>query len=167
MSRVSDLRNALVGFGANRATLMAFSLFVLIGGSNAVAVRFSNLELPPFWGTRIRFATVALIFWVIVLVRRITLPRGRALVGAVVYGILATGTSYAFIYWALLRVQASVTMVVLAFAPLITLFLARGHRLEQLTRRRFIGALITSAASSLPWAGGWAPTCPCYPYLPW
>jgi hypothetical protein len=30
--------------------LLAFTLLVLVGGSNAVAVKFSDFELPPFWG---------------------------------------------------------------------------------------------------------------------
>ena len=34
----------------DRLTLIAFALFVLIGGANGVAVCFSNFELPPFWG---------------------------------------------------------------------------------------------------------------------
>ena len=31
-------------------TLIAFVAVVILGGSNAVAVRVSNFELPPFWG---------------------------------------------------------------------------------------------------------------------
>jgi O-acetylserine/cysteine efflux transporter len=130
---------------SHRATVAAFALLVLVGGSNAVAVRFSNLELPPFWGAGIRFAAAAIIFWIIVLVRRVALPRGRALIAAVLYGLLAVGASYAFLYWGLLRVQASLTMVVLALVPLLTLFLAWGHGLEMLSRRRVAGALIAMA----------------------
>ena len=50
---------------------LAFVVVVILGGSNAVAIRFSNLELPPFWGAGIRFAAAALVFWAIVLVRRV------------------------------------------------------------------------------------------------
>ena len=60
------------GVGAalgDRSTLIAFALLVIVGGSNAVAVRFSNVELPPFWGAATRFGTVALIFWIIVLLQ--------------------------------------------------------------------------------------------------
>jgi len=34
----------------DRKTLVAFLLFVLLGGSNAVAVRFGSFGLPPFYG---------------------------------------------------------------------------------------------------------------------
>jgi drug/metabolite transporter (DMT)-like permease len=127
---------------ANIGTLIAFVLLVFVGGNNAVAVRFSNLELPPFWGAGIRFAAAALIFWIVVLVRRIALPKGRALIGALLYGVLAVGAAYAFLYWALVRVEAGLAMLILAFAPLITLFLAWAHGLERLRWRGLIGALI-------------------------
>jgi len=136
------------GLGAalsDRATLFAFVLFVLLGGSNAVAIRFSNLELPPFWGAAIRFTAAALIFWIIVLGRRIALPKGRALFGTLLYGVIAVGASYAFAYWALVRVQAGLASVFLAFVPLVTLFLAFAHGLETLSWRRLIGALVAVA----------------------
>jgi drug/metabolite transporter (DMT)-like permease len=136
--------------------LIAFALLVLIGGSNAVAVRISYAELPPFWGAALRFAAAALIFWIIVLGRRITLPRGRALVGALVYGLLTVGASYAFLYWALLRVQAALAMVVLAFVPLMTLFFAWAHGLETLSWRRLLGALIAIAGILIVVIGGLA-----------
>jgi hypothetical protein len=41
----------------DRVTLVAFFAVVILGGSNAVAVRFSNFELPPFWGATLRFAS--------------------------------------------------------------------------------------------------------------
>lgn len=130
MSRSSFSKDGLGAAWSNRGTLIAFVLLVLVGGSNAVAVRFSNLELPPFWGAAIRFAAAALIFWIIVLGRRIALPKGRALMGALLYGLLAIGASYALLYWGLVRVQAGLTMVVLALVPLMTVFFALAHGLE-------------------------------------
>ena len=92
--------------GIDILTLVAFLAVVILGGSNAVAVRFSNFELPPFWGAAIRFAAAALIFWVAVFLRRIEIPRGRALYGALIYGALTIGIPYAFLYWALVSVPA-------------------------------------------------------------
>lgn len=140
--------------------VIAFVLLVLIGGSNAVAVRFSNLELPPFWGAAIRFAAAALIFWIIVLVRRIALPKGRALIGALLYGLLAVGVSYALLYWGLLRVQAGLTMVVLAFVPLMTLFFALAHGLETVRWRGLIGTLISIAGILVAVGGGLSTAVP-------
>jgi drug/metabolite transporter (DMT)-like permease len=129
---------------SHRVALIAFALFVLLGGSNPVAIRFSNLELPPFWGAALRFAAAALVFWAVVLVRRTPLPTGRALLGTLLYGVIVIGVSYACTYWVLVRAEAGLVSVFLAFVPLVTLFLAAAHRLEPLSWQRLIGALIAA-----------------------
>ncbi len=127
----------------NGLTILAFAIMIVLGGSNAVAVRFSNQELPPFWGAAFRFSTAAVILWAVVLVRRKQIPRGRALLGMVIYGTLTVGVSYAFLYWALVYVTATVTMVVGTLVPLITFFLAWAHGQEKFRWRGLIGALIS------------------------
>jgi drug/metabolite transporter (DMT)-like permease len=146
----SSLRASLSG----HATLIAFVLFVLMAGGNAVAVRFSDLELPPFWGASARFGLAALIFWAIVLVRRIPLPRGRALIGSLLYGVLGVGLSFAALYWALVRVQAGMASIFLAFVPLPTVFLAAAHGLEPLRWRRVVGAMVAVGGITLIVSGG-------------
>ena len=42
-------------------TFMAFIVLVILGGSNVLAVRFSNLELPPFWGAALRILITGII----------------------------------------------------------------------------------------------------------
>ncbi len=126
-------------------TTAAFIALVIIGGSNAVAVRFSNLELPPFWGAASRFLVAAIIFWGILLASRTALPKGRALIGSVLYGVLAIGASYAFVYWGILRLQAGLVMVILSLSPLFTMFFAVAHGLERFRWRGLAGALIALA----------------------
>ena len=126
----------------NWLTLLAFFIVVLLGGSNAVAVRFSNLDLPPFWGAAFRFGSAAFIFWGIVLIRKIELPRGRALMGVIIFGILTIGVSYAMLYWALLFIPASTTMVIGALGPLFTFFFALIHGQEALHWRALIGGIV-------------------------
>ncbi|HEX9816157.1 MAG TPA: EamA family transporter [Candidatus Thermoplasmatota archaeon] len=123
-------------------TLSAFGGFVLIGGSNFVAVRFSNAELPPFWGASTRFAVACLLFLVVVMGRRIGLPRGKALVGATLFGILNFGLFYAFVYYALVYVQAGLAAVILGLTPLATFFLAVLQRLEAFQWRGVAGAAL-------------------------
>jgi drug/metabolite transporter (DMT)-like permease len=113
-----------------RATLLAFFGFVILSGSNFVGVRFSNFELPPFWGAALRFSVAGLLFFLIVALRRIQLPRGRALLGATVYGILSFGVSYAFAYYALVSLNAGLASVVLVLVPLATIFLAAAQGQE-------------------------------------
>jgi drug/metabolite transporter (DMT)-like permease len=141
VSRSASNPGAVSSSLPDNLTLLAFSVAVLIGGSNAVAVRVSNLELPPFWGAAMRFLAASLIFWIILVSRRVRLPSGRALVGCVLYGALGTGASYAFLYWGLLRVEAPVAMIILALGPLLTMLFAAAHRLEAFRWRALFGSL--------------------------
>ena len=133
----------------DRLTLVAFTLLVVLGGTNFIAVRFTNFELPPFWGATLRFAVSALIFWVALFVGRHSLPRGRAFVGVVIYGALSFGLSYAFLYWGLVHVQAGIASVVLALVPLVTFFFALAHRLETFRWRGLLGALVAVGGIAL------------------
>ena len=137
----------------DRITLLALAVSVLLGGANAVAVRFSNRELPPFWGAAARFAFAGLIFWVMVLAQRIRLPRGRALLGAVLYGLFSFGLSYAFLYWGLVKVQAGLTQVIIALVPLLTFFFAFAHGLEVFRWRGLVGAVISVGGIAIAFSG--------------
>jgi drug/metabolite transporter (DMT)-like permease len=126
----------------DRLTLFAFSAAVGIGGVNFVAVRYSNRELDPFFGAGTRFGIAALLFLGFMAIRRIPFPKGRGLLAAVTYGLLAFTLSYALAYWALQELPAGVAAVVFAATPLLTILLAAAHRLESLTRRGLLGAAI-------------------------
>lgn len=135
-------------------TLTAFVLLAVFAGGNTVAVRLSNFGLPPFWGATLRFGAAAAIFWVIVLVRGLPVPQGRALAGAVLYGLLSIGAAYAFLYWGLVQAPAGLLGALLAFVPLMTLFFAAAHGLERLSWRGLMGALIATAGVLLGVVGG-------------
>jgi drug/metabolite transporter (DMT)-like permease len=129
----------------DRTTLLAFSAMVLIGGLNFMLVKLSNSELPPLYGAAVRFAAAALVFFGIVLVKKMPMPRGRALMGSMVYGILNFGFGYAFLYFALTRLQVGTTSVIMALVPLLTLILAVLHGQEQFTWRGVLGGLLALA----------------------
>jgi drug/metabolite transporter (DMT)-like permease len=131
----------------DRAVLGAFAGAVLIGGSNYVAIRFSNRELDPLWGAGLRFALAAAIFGVLFAALRLPLPRGRALALATAYGVLSFGAAYGCLYWALQDVPAGIGAVVLSAGPLLVLFLAVGHGLERLTASAVVGALVALVGS--------------------
>jgi len=126
----------------DRLTLLAYLFIVLFAGANAVAVRFTVAELPPFWGAFLRFASAALIFWVLVLLRKTTMPAGRALFGVLLYGFLSFGASYAFLYWGLQEIPAGLTQVILGLVPLMTFFSAFLHGLEPFRWRGLFGATL-------------------------
>ena len=126
-------------------TLVAFALAVTLGGGNFLAVRFSNQELPPFWGAGLRFSLAALLFVAIVVVLRLRWPRGSQLLLTLLYGVLGFAAFYALMYWALLQVTAGVATIVMAVVPLVTLLLAAAQGLERLRPRGVFGALLALA----------------------
>ena len=124
-------------------TFVAFAGAILIGGTNFVAVTFSNRELPPFFGAALRFALAALIFYAITRMRRLPRLRGRALTGAVLYGVFGFGISYAGLYYALVGLAAGTVSIVMAAAPLVTLLMAVLIGQERLTVQGVLGGLLT------------------------
>ena len=126
----------------SRATLAAFSGAVVIGGANFLAVKFSNEELDPLTGASFRFIAASLMLFAICAIWRYELPRGRAALGAAIYGLLGFGVSYAFLYYAILGMGAGPTSVIIAAVPLATLILAVVHRQEVLTARGVIGGVL-------------------------
>ena len=127
----------------DRTTLAVFAAVVVIGGLNVVAVRFSNAELAPFWGAGLRFVAAGALLFAIVFARRIRLPRGRALVGVVLYGTLGFAVSYALAYWGLVEAPAGAAVVAISLVPLITLILAPIHGLERFRAQALVGALVS------------------------
>lgn len=127
----------------DKGTLIAFAAFVIVSGGASVAIRFTYAEIAPFWGAAMRFVLGALFFWIIALVKKIELPKDRALIGAVLYGALAMGISFTLIYWGLVKTPASLYQILMATVPLLTLFLATLHGLERFRTRGLLGALLS------------------------
>ena len=127
----------------DRVALTGFAALVLIGGLNAPAVKVTVDELAPMWSAGIRFAAAALILLAAVQMKRQRLPRGRALVGAALYGVLSFAGFYAFAYWGIQRLPISVAAVVLASVPLVTFIATVLHRVEPFRWSTLAGALLT------------------------
>jgi drug/metabolite transporter (DMT)-like permease len=133
----------------DRLALGAFAGAVVIGGSNFVAIRFSNRELDPLWGAGFRFALAAAVFGLLVALFRLSLPTGRALALVLTYGLLTFGGGYGCLYWAMQEVPAGTAAVVLAVGPLLTLLLAVAHQMERLNWRALVGAVVALVGSVL------------------
>ena len=133
-------------------TLALFAAIVLIAGGNPVAVRFSNAELEPYWGAAVRFLVASVVLFAIVFARRLELPRGRALAGTLLYGLLSGFGFFALVYTALNHLRASVVAPVMASVPLITFFLAVAHGVERFRARALLGG-VTSIAGIVMLSG--------------
>lgn len=133
----------------DRNTLIAFLAAVIFLGVNFVAVRFSNQELPPFWGASLRFIIASSLLFGIVRLRGISLPQGRALTGAALFGVFSFALNFGFLYWALTRVSAGTASVMFATIPLFTQLIAALIGQEKLTFRGLLGALIVITGISV------------------
>jgi drug/metabolite transporter (DMT)-like permease len=138
-----------------RSVLIAFALFILVGGGASVAIRMTYQELAPFWAATSRFVLAGLILWALVFVRKIPIPRGRALLGAVLFGTLTVGLAFLLIAWGLVATPASRYQILMATVPLLTIFLSSVHGLEAITRRGIAGALLAVGGIAFT-AGGFS-----------
>lgn len=120
----------------------AFVISTLFAGNNAVAVRFSFVELPPFYSAGLRFIGASILFFLIVALMRLPIPRGHALLGVLLFGFLQFGISYVLVYYSLFHVTAGLFQVLLALIPLFTYLFAILHKQEEFEWHVVIGGLI-------------------------
>jgi drug/metabolite transporter (DMT)-like permease len=137
----------------DRPVLLAFGLFILVGGGASVAIRMTYAELAPFWAAASRFALAALVFWLLVYIQKLPVPRGRALLGAITFGSSTVGFAFVLIAWGLVATPASLYQILMATVPLLTLFLSAMHGLEAITPRGIIGSLLAIAGISITVGG--------------
>ncbi len=128
-----------------RPVLLAFLAFVVVGGGASVAIRITYAELAPFWASTARFGLAALIFWAVAAYKKIPLPKGRALMGAIIFGTLTMGLAFLLIAWALVEIPASLYQILMALVPLLTIFLSTLHGIESVTTRGIVGSLLAVA----------------------
>jgi drug/metabolite transporter (DMT)-like permease len=134
-----------------RLALVSFVAGAVLAGGNAVAVRFSNRELPPLWGAGLRFLLAALLLLIVMAAMRLAFPRRRALTGAIVYGALNFAGAFALAYYALIRLHAGLGQTLLALVPLATLLLAVAQRQERFRVATVVGAVLSLAGVAVMW----------------
>jgi len=123
--------------------LGAFVLLVLLVGTNLVAIRYSNRELPPFWNAGFRFALAAIGFALILAVRRPDAPSRSAVGAGTLYGLLSFAGFFGFIYLGLVHAPVAIGQTVLALNPLVTMFIAAAIGMERLHWHAIAGALVS------------------------
>ena len=133
----------------DRRVLAAFLAVVLLGGTNLVLILVTTRELDPLWSAGLRFSGAAVLTILAARVVGSSMPRGRELRLAALYGLLGFGISFGLFYTGTQRVPAGVASVVLGSVPLLTLLLASVQRLEPFRIRGLIGACITIAGIAL------------------
>lgn len=137
-----DIPEARTSALPDKKTLVAFGLFVFFAGGASVAVRITYGEMAPFYSGAARFAFGAVIFWLLLFLRKIPIPRGQALLGAALFGTLSVGLAFTFIAWGLVEIPASTYQVLMALVPLLTIFFAFVHGVERIRWQGLLGALL-------------------------
>src|SRR3954465_4406092 len=123
--------------------IAAFVAIAVLVGGNAVGIRFSNRELDPLWGAGLRFGLAAILLVAAMAILRLELPSGRALTGALLFGLLDVGGAFALGYYALVGLPAGFGSILLALVPLATLLLAVLHGQERLRAAAVAGTLVS------------------------
>lgn len=123
-------------------TLVAFATLVMLAGGNAVGIKILGDELDSYWAAALRFAGAGIIFAALMVARGMPVPRGGALVGAVLYGLLGFGAAFGIAFVAIPMTGAGAGQLLLGLVPLLTLVLVPFHSLEKFRPRAVIGSLV-------------------------
>ena len=134
---------------ADSRTLTAFGGVVLLGGMNGIAAKQLLYDLEPFWTGVMRFTVAGTIMLAVVFASQLSLPRGRSLVGALIYGALGFAITFALVFAGLRDTPASTAAIFLALTPLLTMALAFVHRQESIKLQSVIGSVIAVAGVGL------------------
>src|SRR4051794_26854770 len=129
--------------------ITAFAAIAVLIGGNAVGIRFSNRELDPLWGAGLRFALAATLLVGAMAALRLDMPRGRALAGALLFGLLDIGGAFGLGYYALVELHAGFGSILLALVPLATLLFAVLQGQERLRVAAVAGNLVGVVGGAL------------------
>jgi drug/metabolite transporter (DMT)-like permease len=125
-----------------RVNVVVFVAIALIGGGNPVGVAVSVDELDPIWAAGTRFIAAGGIFAIAMVLLRIPIPHGTALIGSFTYGLLGFFGAFAFLFWGFLETPPGTGQIIIALVPLLTLVLAVAHGLERFSLRALVGSMI-------------------------
>jgi drug/metabolite transporter (DMT)-like permease len=117
----------------------------LIWGSTFLAISVGNDTVPPAWAATLRLAIAAAALFAILAMRRQPLPRGEAMVSAVLYGFFQFGLNLPLLYWAETEVPSGLCAVIFATLPLNNALLTHLFGLERLTLLKVGGAVLALA----------------------
>lgn len=120
---------------------LAYMACALIWGTTWYAIRVSREGFPLHVSVALRFAIAAVIL-VPLAVRARPWPKGRAWAYLVLAGVL-DAASYLLVYMGEDHVPGGVAAVIYGTQPLILALLLAGTKMEPLTRRHVVGAIVS------------------------
>jgi drug/metabolite transporter (DMT)-like permease len=135
---------------------VAYLVFIaccLIWGSTFLAIRIGNEAVPPVWAATLRLLLAAPLLAALVVVTRQRFPRGRALRGALLFGVFNFGVNLSLLYWGERVVPSGIAAVLYATVPLTTALLAAAMGVERLVPRKLVAAVVAIVGVAIIFAG--------------
>jgi drug/metabolite transporter (DMT)-like permease len=132
---------------------LVFVACCLIWGSTFLAIRIGNESVPPIWAATLRLALAAPLLFALVLATRQRFPRGPALRGALIFGVLNMGVNFSLLYWGERVVPSGIAAVLYATVPLSTALIAAAMGVERLVPRKFAAAVLAIVGVGIIFAG--------------
>jgi drug/metabolite transporter (DMT)-like permease len=145
-----------LGVGLCLLSAVAFGLAALFG-KQCFAAGFSVSSMLAG-----RFGIAALVFWLIVAIRRPALPGPRLLLSCLALGGVGYAVQAACYFGSLTRIDASLAGQILYVYPAIVLVLGVAMRRERASRRKLaaLGCSVSGLALLLGFAGSHGPVAP-------
>lgn len=132
---------------------LVFAACCLIWGSTFLAIRIGNESVPPIWAAALRLVLAAPLLFALVLITRQPLPRGPALRGALIFGVLNMGANFSLLYWGERVVPSGIAAVLYATVPLSTALMAAAMGVERLAPRKLAAAALAIVGVGIIFAG--------------
>ncbi len=147
--------SAPTGTTENRgpAQYAAFVAMCLIWGTTFLAIRVGNEAVPPLWAAVLRLALAAVLNLLVAASTRAAWPRGPALRGIALFGLLNLGINFALLYWGEQRVPSGIAAVFYATVPLSTAFFASMMGVQRLEPLKIAAAAIGLGGVALIFSG--------------
>jgi drug/metabolite transporter (DMT)-like permease len=138
----------------SRQSAIALVLLSALGfGSMALFAKLAYREgVSPTLLLALRFVLAAALLAPVIRIRRISLPRGRALAGFALMGVLYTAQSQSY-FTALLHASSGLVGLLLYIYPVLVTLLAVLFKWEKLDRRTFMLLLLATAGMAVTLGG--------------
>ena len=135
--------------GTSLLGVVSYATLCLVWGSTWLVIKVGYGGLGPFNVAAVRFFIAGVVMTLVVPMSRARWPRGRTewrLIAAV--GLLMFGADYGLIYWAEQYIESSLTAILFAILPLVTICAAHLYLPgERITGRKLAGTLLAFAGA--------------------
>jgi drug/metabolite transporter (DMT)-like permease len=137
------VRKGPVNKSSSASVVLAYAAMCVIWGSTWMAIKVGLRGAPPLTSIAVRMMIASALVAIIVLVRRIPVPReGRFVRLGIFLGFFHIVLPYTFVYYGEQRISSGLAAVLYATLPLFVVVLARAALDNPFTARKLAGVAI-------------------------